>query len=204
MSHYRWIIDAGHGGIDKNGKYTTAPAKMFQFPSGLLIQEGVVNRGIATKVYRALEMGGINFALVYEDAEDTTLADRVFLADSIYKKNPNSIFVSLHSNAGKGSGFEIFTSPGQTKSDKIADIFCQIYLKNFPNRTLRSDKSDGDADKEEDFYVLRKTDAPAILIENLFFDNYSEAMFLLSEVGQTEIAACIVDAIKMCEKLKPV
>lgn len=45
-SNYLWLIDAGHGGMVK-GKYTTAPAKMFKFPDGLTIYEGVVNRDIA-------------------------------------------------------------------------------------------------------------------------------------------------------------
>lgn len=204
MSNYVWILDAGHGGIDSKGRYTTAPNKMSSFVDGLTIYEGKVNREICSKVIRMLTDKDIAFELVYDPVSDTSLAERVRTADMIYVTYPNSIYLSVHSNAGGGSGFEIFTSPGQTKSDKIANVFCQTYQKHFPNFKFRADKSDGDADKEADFYVLRKTDCPAILVENLFFDNRQEAEFLLSDEGQEAIAKCIVDAILTCEMLKPI
>ena len=40
------ILDFGHGGIDQNGTYTTAPAKMFTFSNGEIAYEGVLNRQI--------------------------------------------------------------------------------------------------------------------------------------------------------------
>lgn len=203
-STYLWVLDAGHSGVDKNGKYLTAPAKMFTFPDGVTVYEGVINRKIAEIIYLTLEKKQIDFALVYDDVEDTPLSQRVMTADNVYRKDKRAVYLSIHSNAGGGSGFEIFTSPGQTKSDKIANIFCEIYIKNFPQFPFRADKSDGDADKEADFYVLRKTDCPALLVENLFFDNRKDANFLLSEAGQRQIADCIVEAIETCEKLKPI
>jgi len=203
-SNYLWLLDAGHGGLTKDGKYTTGPAKMFTFPDGVTVYEGVINRKIADLVYNALESKQIDFALVYDDVEDTPLSQRTMTADNVYRKDKRAVYLSVHSNAGGGSGFEIFTSPGQTKSDKIANIFCEIYQKRFPGFPFRADKSDGDADKEADFYVLRKTDCPALLVENLFFDNRTDANFLLSPAGQKQIADCIVEAIETCEKLKPI
>jgi N-acetylmuramoyl-L-alanine amidase len=203
-SQYLWILDAGHGGVTKDGKYTTAPNKMFTFPDGLLILEGIVNRLITELVYKQLELKQIDFALVYHDIEDTPLSQRVTTADNVYRKDKRAIYLSIHSNAGGGSGFEIFTSPGQTKSDKVSNVFCDIYEKSFPNFKMRKDLTDGDADKEADFYVLRKTDCPALLVENLFFDNRKEAEFLLSADGQKQIADCIVKCIESVEKLKPI
>lgn len=203
MSHYKYLLDAGHGGIDKNGHYTTAPAKMFTHPE-FVICEGDINRKIAKLVHLGLEQRGIDFGLVYDDVIDTPLAKRVEIADKVYEKDKRCIYISIHSNAGGGSGFEIFTSPGQTKSDKVANIFCELYKKHFPNFPFRSDKSDSDDDKEESFYVLRKTDCPAILIENLFFDNEREAKYLLSEEGQKAIADCIIECIETVERLKPI
>lgn len=203
-SNYLWLLDAGHGGVTKEGKYTTAPAKMHKFPDGFTVLEGVVNRQISELVYKSLELKQIDFALVYDDVEDTPLSQRTTTADNVYRKDKRAVYLSIHSNAGGGSGFEIFTSPGQTKSDKIANIFCEIYKKRFPGFPFRADKSDGDADKEADFYVLRKTDCPAVLVENLFFDNRTDANFLTSTDGQKQIAACIVEAIEACEKLKPI
>lgn len=204
MSQYRWMIDAGHGGLTSGGVYTTAPAKQHTFPDGLLIQEGVINRAIAHIVVKGLISRGIDYAVINDEVNDTPLQTRVIRADAIHAKYQNCIYLSIHSNAGGGSGIEIFTSPGQTKSDKIANIFCEIYQKHFPEYPFRSDKSDGDADKEADFYVLRKTDCPSLLVENFFFDNRHEAELLLSEEGQKQIAKCILECIETVEKLKPI
>jgi N-acetylmuramoyl-L-alanine amidase len=202
-SHYRWILDAGHGGMH-NGHYTTAPAKMHQFPDGLVIYEGLINRAITKLVWLQLVGLGIDFDLVYDENLDDSLAKRVQRADDIYHQDKRAIYLSIHSNAGGGSGFEIFTSPGQTKSDKIGNVFCETYAKMFPHYPMRKDLADGDADKEADFYVLRKTDCPAVLVENLFFDNHREAEFLLSEDGQKQIAQCIVQCVLNVEQLKPI
>lgn len=203
MSKYTYLIDAGHGGLS-NGKYVTAPAKMHKFPDGLTIYEGVINRKIAQKVCDALEDKVINYKKVYDEVKDTELDHRVMIADLTHGRSKNCIYISIHSNAGGGTGNEIFTSPGQTKSDKVANYFCEVYEKRFPNVKLRKDYADGDADKEADFKVLRKTDCPAILIENLFFDNRQEAEYLLSEKGQNEIASAIVEAIELIERYKPI
>jgi N-acetylmuramoyl-L-alanine amidase len=203
MSKYLYLIDAGHGGLRPDGSYTTAPAKMHKHPH-FTIFEGEINRKIAALVIDGLIAAKIDYAKVYDAVEDTPLELRVSLADAIYAKDKRAIYLSIHSNAGGGSGFEIFTSPGQTKSDKIANIFCEIYQKHFPNFQFRSDKSDHDDDKESSFFVLRKTDCPSVLVENLFFDNLKEAEFLISESGQEAIADCIIAAIKKCEELKPI
>jgi N-acetylmuramoyl-L-alanine amidase len=202
-SNYLWLLDAGHGGI-KNGIYTTAPAKMHTFQDGLIVYEGVINRAITKLVWLRLVELGIDFKLVYDEIEDDSLMLRVKRADDIFAKDRRAIYLSVHSNAGGGSGFEIFTSPGQSKSDKIANIFCETYQKFLPQFPFRSDKADGDADKEEAFYVLRKTDCPAVLIENLFFDNRHDAEFLKSEDGQRKISDCIVHGIRNVEQLKPI
>lgn len=201
-SNYLWILDAGHGGM-KNGKYTTAPKKMHIFPE-YTIYEGVINRLIVDWLQGHLERNKIDYALIADHVEDTPLEYRVRKADNIYRKDTRAIYLSVHSNAGVGSGFEIFTSPGQNKSDKVANIFCEIYQKNFPNFPFRSDKADGDADKEENFYVLRKTDCPALLVENLFFDNKKDADFLMSIAGQKAISTCLLECIQAVERMKPI
>lgn len=201
-SNYVWLIDEGHGGM-RNGIYTTAPSKMCKFDD-FTIYEGVINRQIGTMVIKSLSDLKIDYVTLADEWEDTPLSQRVNRADNIFRKHKNCIYLSIHSNAGGGSGFEIFTSPGQTKSDKVANVFCQTYIKHFPNFKFRADKSDSDWDKEADYFVLRKTDCPAVLVENLFFDNHEEAKYLMSVDGQKAIANCIVDAIVTCEKLKPI
>lgn len=216
MSRYKWILDAGHGGM-KAGVYTTAPGKMFAFPDSSMgagdaftFHEGVNNRAIASELMPMLDQVGIEYALTYDDDIDTTLGKRVRIANALYEKDKRCILLSIHSDAmpdghhGKAQGFSIWTSIGETKSDKVANIFLQAYEKEFPDFRIHGDKSDGDKDKEENFYILKKTSCPAVLTENLFYDNRKEALFLLSPEGRTRIARAMFEAIKLCETLKPI
>lgn len=66
------------------------------------------------------------------------------------------------------------------------------YLKGWK---IRADVSDGDLDKEENFYILKNTACPAILTENLFMDNEKDCAFLLSKEGQQVIIDMHVAAI---------
>jgi N-acetylmuramoyl-L-alanine amidase len=192
-SKHLWLLDPGHGGM-KDGKYTTAPAKMWTFDNGFIVYEGVTNRSITRKLIEHLKSAQIDYAVVADWEEDTSLEQRVHTADAIYAKDKRAVYLSVHSNAGGGAGWEVFTGPGQTESDKFGKVFESVYRRvgsMFKFRGL----------KEENFYVLRKTDCPAVLVENLFFDNRTEAMFLMSEEGQKFIADMMFQAVKECEKL---
>ena len=78
-------------------------------------------KGIAKR----LDALGIpNVILVPEDS-DISLKERCNRANKIYAQNKNIMLVSVHANAGGGTGFECFTSKGVTKSDTYAEIFCK-------------------------------------------------------------------------------
>jgi hypothetical protein len=59
--------------------------------------------------------------------------------------------------------------------------------EEFPNKTARTDLTDGDKDKEANFYVLRKTSMPAILTESFFMDNRADAELMMSYAGTCKI-----------------
>jgi len=181
------ILDNGHGGLDK-GKYTTAPAKMHTFKDGFTIYEGFFNREIVKKIaYRLKSLGVPNHILV-PGPQDTPLAERVRVANELAEKaGGKAIYISVHGNAGGGTGFEVYTSKGQTKSDKIAGFYMDAMAEEFPGKAARTDLTDGDKDKEANFYVLRKTTCPAILTESFFMDNREDAELMLSHAGQVKI-----------------
>lgn len=209
MSNYIWLLDAGHGGM-KDGVYTTAPAKMHKFDDGLIFHEGVNNRVIVDKLCLMLMGHSMEYRLVYDHELDTPLQERVAFANRLHAESRRCIYLSVHSDAmpegahGKGSGISVFTSIGQTPSDVLAEIFCSAYQRMLSQFKFRKDTSDGDLDQEENFYVLRKTNCPAVLVENLFFDNRREAEFLLSEAGRNRIAATLLEAMLTVENRKPI
>jgi N-acetylmuramoyl-L-alanine amidase len=109
---------------------------------------------------------------------------------------PEAIVVSVHANAGGGTGFEVYTSVGETLADKYATIMFEEAKKELPEFKMRADFSDGDPDKESQFYILRHTKHPAMLTENLFMDTERDCRFIMSEIGRKRIADFHTKAIK--------
>lgn len=188
------LIDAGHGGM-YNGKYMTDPkwGKYYKHSDTFTAYEGITNRAIATKLMAKLKEAGMLYVQIHHDYLDTPLSGLVVNANAV---GGNTIYLSIHSNAGKGKGFEVFTSKGETKSDKYAEIICNQLQKDFPEYPLRQDTRDGDKDKEEDFYVLKNTRMPAVLVELLFFDELQQALFLNSPEGQERLADSLFKAVQ--------
>lgn len=196
-----WILDNGHGGVI-DGEPVTPGKRSPDWKDKTMKQliEGEFNREVVRLLAGLLTNEGIAYRILVPEVRDVTLEDRVRRVGRICRKHPNAVLVSIHANAGGGKGFEVFTSVGETQSDKIATVFCDQYKKDLPDFPLRTDKADGDPDKESNFYILRKTPCPAILTENLFMDNKEECKFLLSKDGVAQIAAVHAQAIANCER----
>lgn len=146
--------------------------------------------------------------------QNAELVKRVkFVNDMCYKYGTaNCIYVSIHNDAaGSGSkwmtagGWTAYTSVGKTNADKLAECLydaAETHLKPYveymaagkqigaydaKQKPFRIDMSDGDRDKEANFYVLKNTKCPAVLTENLFQDNKADVDFLLSDNGRQAI-----------------
>jgi N-acetylmuramoyl-L-alanine amidase len=179
-----FVLDNGHG-VETPGKRSP------KWKDGTQLFEYEFNRNIVNRIAKGLSLLAIDYKILVPETIDISLSERVRRANKIQ----NGILISVHANAGGGSGFEIYTSPGKTQSDDIATIFCQEAEKAFPEFKMRFDKSDGDLDKEADFYVLSKSNCPAILTENLFMDNEQDCKFLMTENGRQRIADYHINSI---------
>lgn len=193
---YFWLLDAAHGGVI-NGVPQTAGKRSPDWDKGILY-EGVSNRRIVDKVKALLDEACItNFKIVTED-KDISLSERVRRVNT-YPRHC-SIFLSFHSDAfhkEEARGWSAFTTTGRTNSDKVAEVLYKYAKK--ARFKIRPDYSDGDADKEANFYVLHRTNCPAVLIENFFMTNKKDYDFLMSEKGQDKIARAIFNAIQEIE-----
>jgi N-acetylmuramoyl-L-alanine amidase len=170
------------------GKYVTAPHKMHTFPDGFVLCEGVFNRAVSRRLEYLLKAAGIPHTLLVPSDDDVSLRTRVRSANTLHLKHDrNTVLISIHGNAGGGTGFEVWTTRGQTKSDTIAPFFLTELANEFPDKKKRVDFSDGDVDKESNFTIL-KCYQPAVLTENLFFDNRSDAEIMGSIEGVNRIA----------------
>ena len=157
--------------------------------------------------YPNLAPDGINIKAYPNDWEAQQRAELNFRVKKvneickIYGKD-NVIYVSLHVNAsGNGQwmqarGWEVYTSPGKTKSDILATCMWNA-AKNYLGdmTTIRSDWSDGDPDKEAKFFVLTKTKCPTVLVENLFMDNQEDLKLLTGDIGWMLVERTIIEGI---------
>lgn len=184
------ILDNGHG-KETPGKRSPV------WSDGSQLFEWEFNRDIVRRIAAKLKAENIPFTILVPETNDVSLGERCRRANAIYAKNKKeALLVSVHANAGGGTGWECYTTVGNTKSDKMATIFCDLAKQTFPGEKMRFDYTDGDPDQESQFYILKNTNCPAVLTENFFMDNEKDCRFIISNNGRQKIAEMHVAAIK--------
>lgn len=205
------LIDNGHG--------ENTPGK--RSPNGRL-REYLYTREIAEEVVAELRRRGYEADRIVRENIDVSLATRVRRVNDVCKEldSANVLLVSIHVDAaGDGSqwmqagGWSAYTTPGRTKSDRLAEClydaasrhlheYAKIQaagkeqgLYSLKQTPIRIDLTDGDKDKEANFYILKNTICAAVLTENLFQDNRSDVEFLLSPSGRRAIVSLHVEGI---------
>ena len=177
-----FIIDNGHG-VDTAGKRSPI------WSDGKQLLEYEFNRDEAQRIAYRCKMNGIPFVLLVPEAKDISLSERVRRINELYMKHPRAVLVSIHANAGGGTGYEVYTSKGNTRSDAYATILMEEAERELGKEfRMRKDMTDGDPDKESQFTILAKTLCPAMLSECLFMDIERDCHFLMSEEGRERIA----------------
>ena len=174
------VIDAGHGGHDP-GKVGVNDAL-----------EKDINLQIAEKVKKYLEKNEIEVVMTREDdvMEDTKLEDMKKRVALINKTKP-VITVSIHQNSYSDpnvKGAQVFYFTGSEVSKEAASLM-QEELKKVDTENFRQIKSNSD------FYMLKKTEVPTIIVECGFLSNPGEAEKLVSEEYQEQMAQAICSGI---------
>lgn len=182
------MIDPGHAGPN------TDPGAV-NGTTGL--QEADVALVISRLVENYLTAVGYEVKLTrtdWEQPETDDLSYRTALANDWGA----DIFISLHCNSAvnpSAKGYEVWTSPGDTMGDELATCIYKQIAAEFPDQVGRCDYSDGDPDKESQFYVLMYTDAPACLVEVAFISNNEEASLLADAAWQDRYARAIARGV---------
>lgn len=211
------LIDNGHG------QNTLGKQSPVLKGSGLDIWDGLTENGrfkewkytrvIAEEVVAKLKAMGYDARLLVTEKTDISLKERVNRANKICSKYGagNVILISVHANAVgdssqwmTGKGWEAYTTRGTTKSDKLAEYLYKRAEKNFSGRKIRKDLTDGDSDKEANFYIIKNVKCPAVLTENFFYDNKDDLEYLVSDEGLAAVERThvegIIDYIKNLKK----
>ena len=174
------IIDPGHGGQDPGA-------------TGSIFLEKEINLIVARKVKEILEEWGWLVFMTRDEDIFVPLRSRADFANSIVAKYKNSktCFVSCHFNAFHNKnvgGWEIFHFPGSTQAEKLAKQIAKYFKKQLPFKA-RGVKA------EKNYYVLRHTISPAVIVEPLFLTNPQEEKWIADRGNQTILADAIAFGI---------
>lgn len=188
------VLDCGHS---KNTSGKRSP----KFNDGTRFYEYEYNRILGKLIGDKLTELGVEWCFTYniDDEEDMSLTSRAAIGNEkakIYGKN-NVLFISIHHNAfGDGekwnnaNGWEVWTTKGDTISDKYADYALQAAKEILPIQIRGK--------FEHNFTVLYKTLCPSILIEYGFYTNKEEVNWLMSAEGLQANCDATIKFIEKC------
>lgn len=153
------FIDPGHGGADPGA-----------VANGLKEKDICLMIGILLRDFLNKEYVGHRIKLSRETDISLTLKERTDLANSWGA----DYLVSIHVNAGGGTGFESFIYNG-----RYANKARTSQLRNNIHDKIVQDTGYRDRGKKEaNFHMLRESRMPAMLTENGFIDHSSDARLL--------------------------
>lgn len=201
------LIDNGHGadGYTK-GKYSPVVDGMAMEHDATVydrrFREGNFNRLVASELVSELDKLGYDAERIVTERTDVSLGERVRRVNAWCKQagSKNVLFVSIHANAA-GSGNEWMTARGFSvhvarRSSEASKAFAKTLTQTAIAMGLRGNRS---VPKEmywqNDFYVIKNTLCPAVLTENLFYDNKDDLAIIATPAGREKIVKLHVESI---------
>lgn len=167
------ILDAGHGGYDRGGV------------PGQRISEKDKTLDVAMRLRRILQNSGYKVIMTRDQDVFVPLGTRVTVGNS-YR---NAIFVSIHFNCSTRVGANgIETYYYSTGSAGLAASIHRNVVASVPteNRGIR----------RRGFYVLRRSNIPAVLVECGFLTNPAEGRLAQTESYRQKLAEQIARGIR--------
>lgn len=166
----KWLFDAGHGGTDPGAIY-----------NGRKEKDDVLK--LVKRVKEIMENNYEHVLLTRELDKTLSLSERT----NIENRDHYDYFVSFHRNAfepEKAKGIETYSLSLTGKGRELADKIQTELISYFTDRKC----------KTANFYVLKNTKCPAVLIEIGFIDNSIDNTIFDSKfenIAQSIAIACL-------------
>ncbi len=177
------IIDAGHGGTDPgkigiNGAY-----------------EKDINLEIAKKLAYYLECEDINVVMTRTDDEglyspnaSNKKKEDMKCRCKIIEENASAITISIHQNSfpqGSAKGAQVFYYISSSESKELAGLVQNQLIDKLWKENTRQIKANSN------YYILKRSITPTIIVECGFLSNPEEAKLLVTEEYQDRVAWAI-------------
>lgn len=168
------VLDAGHGGEDGGTVEQAATEKE-------------INLAVVLKLKELLEEQGIRVVLTRDKDIFMKLEERVQIANG----EKADLFISIHCNYYEKDssiyGLECYYCKSGEEGKHYAERIMETIeeSKNIVSRNV----------KPADYYILKNTTVPAVLVEIGYLSNYNERNQLMSEEYQEKLAGELVKGI---------
>jgi len=181
------VIDPGHGGFD--------PGKVGV--TGVLEKE--INLKVALKVKELLEKNNVEVILtrdidsgLYEEGDKNKKATDMRKRVELINNSGAVLSVSIHQNSFTQEsikGSQVFYYSQSEEGKEFAHIM-QAKLKE-----ILQDGNKREAKSNSNYYMLKKTTCPLVIVECGYLSNYKESELLVTDEYQEKLANAICSGI---------
>lgn len=178
---FKVVLDPGHGGYDSGAVGSAG------------IKEKDVNLAVTLKLGSILKNNGVD--VVYTRTGDDVswsndINDDLQTRCDISNNTEPDYFICIHSNSSSSAaanGTETYYYSGNEEGQRLAGLIQDELVKALGTYDRGI--------KTANFYVLRNTNAPAVLVELAFISNSNEERLLNDEKFQNSCAQAIASAV---------
>ncbi len=195
LSGVKIVIDPGHGGIDGGASHGEIVERDITLAMSLKLEKLLKSQGATVVMTRSKEGDAIAEHRPNEDYQTTRSRKRadLLLREEIINNSKPDIVISLHVNAvpeERWRGAQVFYHvTGHENSEPLAKAI-QASIRNDIGNTER------EALSIKQVYVLKKANAPAVLVETGFISNDEERALLTSDKYQNQMVEAIANGIR--------
>ena len=171
------VLDAGHG-LNTSGKQTMNGSRG-------IVKEWTINSNVCNKIQAILK----DYDVTIYRTDDTTGKTDISLSERVKRCNNYNphLFVSIHHNAGGGTGTEVYWhTKGTAEDKKVASILAPKLASKCGMRNRGV--------KQASFAVLG-CKPTAILVEGGFMDTVADYEIITSDKGQQAYAEAVAESI---------
>lgn len=180
------LIDAGHGGIDGGTTFSGVVEKEITLDIAIRVKGILDSRGLPAALIRDTDTDLSRWGGSEGGRQRRDLAGRVRRA----KAHRGSVFLSIHVNSNRSSrerGGMIFYKEGSAESRRLADLVYGHLSKSHPAGSMKP--------RVGDFYVVRNSRTPAVLVEVGFMSNDQDRSLLRTAEHRRVLAEALASAL---------
>ena len=181
------VIDAGHGGLDPgkvgiNGAYE----KDINLSIAKELEKILKDKKCDVIMTRTSDEGLYNAADANKKMSD--------MKERIRRMNDSSpdIIISIHQNSftsQNSKGAQVFYQTESEEGKKCAEFVQRKMAEKLDKNNRRQAKANSD------YYILKKSEKPAIIVECGFLSNSDEAALLIDSEYQKKVAGAIAEGV---------